>query len=73
MHRARIECTRVDERQLRVSSAAEAYKRNGVLMGHLLIVVPAIGFVVAAGAGILVRARRANQDEHSRNVFSIKG
>lgn len=42
-------------------------------MGHLFIVVPAIGFVVAAGAGILVRARRARQDEHSRDVFSING
>jgi hypothetical protein len=45
--------------------------RNGVVMGHMLIVVPAIGFVVAAGAGIIVRARRARQEEHSRGVFSI--
>jgi hypothetical protein len=42
-------------------------------MGHLLIVVPAIGFVFAAGAGILVRTRRARQDENSRGAFSING
>ncbi len=43
---------------------------NGVVM-NLLILVPAIGFVVAAGAGIVVRSRRARQN--SRDTFSING
>ncbi|HYG98141.1 MAG TPA: hypothetical protein VD837_03350 [Terriglobales bacterium] len=40
-------------------------------MGHLFIVVPAVGFVVAVGAGIIVRARKARSDEQSRGMFSI--
>ena len=40
-------------------------------MAHLLIAVPALGFVIAAGTGILVRARRAREDKHARDIFSI--
>jgi hypothetical protein len=41
------------------------------MAAHALIFVPAVGFVLAAGAGVLIRARRARQDERVRDEFTI--
>jgi hypothetical protein len=40
---------------------------------HALIFVPVAGFLLAAGAGVLIRARRARQDERVRDGFTITG
>ena len=40
---------------------------------HSLIFVPIAGFVLAAGAGVLVRARRAREDKNIRDGFTITG
>ncbi len=39
-------------------------------MGHMLFVVPVVGFVVAAGTGIFVRARRTREDRRFLVKFS---
>ena len=40
---------------------------------HALIFIPAVGFVLAAGAGVFIRARRAREDKRVRDGFTIIG
>jgi hypothetical protein len=42
-------------------------------MIHSLILIPIAGFALAAGAGVLIRARRAREDKHGREMFTITG
>ena len=41
------------------------------MLGHSLILIPIFGFVLAAGTGFLVRARRSREDKNVRDDFSI--
>jgi len=38
-----------------------------------LVILPIFGFVLAAGAGVFIRARRARDDKRVRDGFSITG
>jgi len=38
---------------------------------HTLIFVPVAGLVLAASAGVLIRARRAREDKRIRDGFTI--
>jgi hypothetical protein len=40
---------------------------------HDLIILPMMGFVLAAGVGVLIRARRAREDKRVRDGFTITG
>jgi hypothetical protein len=40
---------------------------------HTLILLPAAGFLLAAGAGVLIRTRRASEDKRVRDGFTITG
>ena len=40
-------------------------------MGHYLILIPVVGFVLAAGTGVFVRNRRAREDKNVRDGFTI--
>ena len=42
-------------------------------MSHALIFIPAVGFVLAAGAGVLIRSRRAREDKGIRDGFTLLG
>ena len=42
-------------------------------IAHGLILVPVAGFVLAAGAGVLIRSRRAREDKRVRDGFTITG
>jgi len=42
-------------------------------MAHYLILLPITGFMIAAGTGVLIRARRAREDKRVRDAFSITG
>jgi hypothetical protein len=39
--------------------------RNG------LILIPAMGFVIAAATGVVIRARRAREDKRMRDGFTL--
>jgi phosphate/sulfate permease len=41
------------------------------MFGYSLIILPVIGFVFAAGAGVLIRARQAHEDECFRDKSRI--
>jgi hypothetical protein len=41
------------------------------VVAHSVIFVPVAGFVLAAGTGMLIRARRARADKDVRDGFSI--
>jgi hypothetical protein len=43
------------------------------MFGHGLIILPVIGFVFAAGAGVLLRARRAREEKRLWDKFTITG
>ena len=40
-------------------------------IAHDLVILPIVGFVLAAGAGIFIRARRARDDRRVRDGFTI--
>lgn len=40
-------------------------------MGYYLFLLPITGFMLAAGTGVLIRARRAREDKRVRDTFSI--
>jgi hypothetical protein len=40
-------------------------------MAHAFIFVPAAGFVLAAGAGVFIRSRRAREDKRIRDGFTL--
>ena len=35
---------------------------------HSLVIIPAVAFVIAAGSGIAIRARRAREDKRYRDL-----
>ena len=41
------------------------------MFSHVSIILPVIGFVFAAGVGVLMRAREAREDKQLRDKLSI--
>jgi hypothetical protein len=41
------------------------------MLVHGLILAPVAGFALAAAVGVVIRARRAREDKHGRESFTI--
>jgi hypothetical protein len=43
------------------------------MFAHSLILLPAVGLVIAAASGILIRTHREREDKRAREDFKITG